>query len=66
MHVAATLDVSTCELVRELEKHARIVSISYSSEETPEGTVSLEKGIEEFWNHLENWFGFDLRKYEEV
>ncbi len=70
MHVTATIDISTPtgrQLVRELEKHKRVVKLTYpEAEAIPEGAVSLEEGIEEFWNHVEDRFGFDLRKYEEV
>ncbi len=70
MNVTAIIDISTPtgrQLVRELEIHNRVVKLTYpKAEGIPEGAVSLEEGIDEFWNHLEDRFGFDLRKYEEV
>ncbi|MDD4970314.1 MAG: hypothetical protein PHT07_12890 [Paludibacter sp.] len=68
MTVIANIDVSTPtgrKIVRELEKHKRVVQITYPDVETiPEGSITLEEGIEELWNHLENRFGYDLRKQE--
>jgi len=70
MSVIASIDDSTPtgkKIVRELEKHNRVVKLSYShTEEIPEGCIPLEEGVEEFWKHLEDRFGFDLRQYEEV
>jgi hypothetical protein len=67
MNVKATINVSSPtgrKLVRELEKHKRIVKIENpeSINGIPEDAIPVEQGIEELWNHLENRFGFDLRK----
>ncbi|MEI6755161.1 MAG: hypothetical protein WCK78_18615 [Paludibacter sp.] len=65
MTVTANIDISTAtgrKLVRELEKHKRVVQLTYNEPvELPEGSISLEEGVEEFWKHLEEHFGFDLR-----
>jgi len=70
MSVIANIDDSTPtgrKIVRELEKHKRVVTLSYiEADKIPDGCISLEEGIEEFWKHLEDRFGFDLRQYEEV
>ena len=70
MTVTANIDISTAtgrKIVRELEKHKRVVQLTYSeSEELPEGSVSLEEGVEEFWQHLEKHFGFDLRTHAKI
>lgn len=72
MTVIANIDVSTPtgrKIVQELEKHKRVVKLSYPDpepEDIPEGCIPLEEGIEELWKHLEDRFGFDLRQYEEV
>ena len=69
MSVIANIDDSTPtgrKIVRELEKHNRVVKLSYShTEEIPEGCIPLEAGIEEFWKHLESRFGYDIRTLEE-
>ena len=52
--------------MKELEKHKRMVKLSYSpTEEIPEGCIPLEEGIEEFWMQLENNFGYDIRIVED-
>ena len=65
MTVTANIDISSPRgrrLVRELEKHKRIVKItSPNAEEIPDGAIPIEQGIEEFRDHLETKFGFDLR-----
>jgi hypothetical protein len=70
MTVIANIDISTPtgrKIVRELEKHKRVVQLTYPEIETiPEGSITLEEGIEELWNHLENRFGFDLRNHEKI
>ena len=70
MTVTANIDISTPtgrKLVRELEKHKKVVQIIYPEiAGLPEGAVTMDEGIEEFWKQLENRFGFDLRKYEKV
>lgn len=70
MTVIANIDISTPtgrKIVRELEKHKRVVKITYpEAEEIPEGAVTIEEGVEEFWGHLEKKFGFDLRTHEEI
>ena len=70
MTVIANIDISTPtgrKIVRELEKHKRVVKITYpASADIPEGSITLEEGIEELWGHLEDRFGFDLRKHEEL
>jgi len=69
MSVIANIDDSSPtgrKIVRELEKHKRVVKLSYShTEEIPEDCIPLEDGIEEFWKHLEDSLGFDLRLYKE-
>jgi hypothetical protein len=69
MSVIASIDDSTPtgkKIVRELEKHNRVVKLSYShTEEIPEGCISLEEGVEEFWKQLENKFGYDICTIEE-
>jgi hypothetical protein len=68
MSVIASIDDSTTtgrKIVRELEKHKRVVKLSYpEADKIPEGCISLEKGIEEFWKQLESKFGFDIRTVE--
>lgn len=70
MTVIANIDISTPtgrKIVRELEKHNRVVKITYpEAEEIPEGAVTIEEGVEEFWGHLEKKFGVDLRTHEEI
>ena len=65
MSVIANIDDSTPtgrKIVRELEKHNRVVKLSYpEQEEIPEGCRPLEEGIKEIWNQLENKFGYDIR-----
>jgi len=69
MSVIANIDDSTPtgrKIVRELEKHNRVVKLSYShTEEIPEGCIPLEEGIEEFCRQLESKFGYDIRTIEE-
>jgi len=69
MSVIANIDDSSPtgrKIVRELEKHKRVVKLSYSqTEEIPEGCIPLEEGIEEFWRQLECKFGYDIRTIEE-
>ncbi|HRZ98681.1 MAG TPA: hypothetical protein P5084_14090 [Paludibacter sp.] len=69
MNVIAKIDISSPtgrKIVRELEKHKKVVKITYpETNEIPLDAVSIEFGIEEFWGHLEKKFGFDLRTYEE-
>jgi len=68
MTVTVKIDISTPtgrKLVRELEKHKTVVQITYPKiSHLPEGIVTMDVGIEEFWKHLENRFGFDLSNYE--
>jgi hypothetical protein len=35
-------------------------------EEMPEGCRTLEEGIKEIWNQLENKFGYDIRTIETI
>jgi hypothetical protein len=69
MSVIANIDDSTPtgrKIVKELEKHKRVVKLSYSqTEEIPEDCVPLEEGIEEFWRQLESKFGYDIRTIEQ-
>jgi hypothetical protein len=65
MSVIANIDDSTPtgrKIVMELEKHTRVVKLSYPElEEIPEGCRTLQEGITEIWNQLENKFGYDIR-----
>jgi len=65
LSVIANIDDSTPtgrKIVRELEKHKRVLKLSYpEKEEIPEGCRTLEDGIKEIWNQLENKFGYDIR-----
>jgi hypothetical protein len=69
MSVIANIDDSTPtgkKIVKELEKHTRVVKLSYPEQvEIPEGCRTLEDGIKEIWNQLENKFGYDIRTIEE-
>ena len=69
MSVIANIDDSTPtgrKIVKELEKHTRVVKLSYPEQEViPEGCRTLEEGIKEIWNQLENKFGYDIRTIEE-
>ena len=68
MTVIANIDISTPtgrKIVRELEKHKRVVRITYP-EPIVEGvaeeeTISLEEAEEYLWNKLEESYGVDLR-----
>ena len=65
MSVIANIDDSTPtgrKIVKELEKHKRVVKLSYpEQEEIPDGCRTLEEGIKEIWNQLENKFGYYIR-----
>ena len=69
MSVIANIDDSTPtgrKIVKELEKHKRVVKLSYPEQkEIPDGCRTLEEGIKEIWNQLENKFGYDIRTIEE-
>ena len=69
MSVIANIDDSTPtgrKIVKEPEKHKRVVKLSYpEQEEIPDGCRTLEEGIKEIWNQLENKFGYDIRTIEE-
>ncbi len=66
MSVIANIDDSTStgrKILRELEKHKRVVKLSCpDNEKIPKGCIPLEEGIEEFWKHLEDRFGFDFAR----
>jgi len=54
------------KIVRELEKHTRVVKLTYPEQaEISEGCRTLEEGITEIWKQLENKFGYDIRTIEE-
>lgn len=68
MTVIANIDISTHtgrKIVRELEKHKKVVQIIYPDsnieEEVVEETVSLEEAEEYLWKKLEDSYGVDLR-----
>ena len=68
MTVIANIDISTPtgrEIVRELEKHKRVVHLTYPEpivqEKVIEETISLEEAEEYLWNKLEESYGVDLR-----
>ena len=69
MSVIANIDDSTPtgrKIVKELEKHKRVVKLSYPEfPPVPDGCRTLEEGIKEIWNQLENKFGYDIRTIEE-
>ena len=69
MSVIANIDDSTPtgrKIVRELEKHKRVVKLSYpEKDEIPEVCRTLEEGIKEIWNQLESKFGYDICTIEE-
>ena len=69
MTVTASINISSPtgrKLLRELEKHKRIVQIVYnepiSSVTEVEDTVSLEEAENYLWDRLEENYGVDLRK----
>jgi len=68
MTVIANIDISTPtgrKIVRELEKHKRVVQLTYPEpivqEKIIEETISLEEAEEYLWNKLEESYGVDLR-----
>lgn len=68
MTVTANIDISTPtgrKIVRELEKHKRVVQITYPEpivqEEVIDETISLEEAEDYLWNKLEEHYGVDLR-----
>ena len=68
MTVIANIDISTPtgrKIVRELEKHKRVVQLTYPEpivqEKVIEETISLEEAEEYLWNKLEESYGVDLR-----
>ncbi|MDD4970313.1 MAG: hypothetical protein PHT07_12885 [Paludibacter sp.] len=68
MTVIANIDISTPtgrKIVRELEKHKRVVQITYPEpiveEVVEEETISLDEAEEYLWNKLEESYGVDLR-----
>jgi len=68
MTVTAIIDVSTPtgrRIVRELEKHKRVVKIISEPEPDegiPENTIPLEAIEKKMWDKLEEHYGVDLRK----
>lgn len=68
MTVTANIDISTPtgrKIVRELEKHKRVVQITYPEpivqEEVIDETISVEEAEDYLWNKLEEHYGVDLR-----
>jgi hypothetical protein len=68
MTVIANIDISTPtgrKIVRELEKHKRVVQLTYPEpivqEKIIEETISLEEAEEYLWTKLEESYGVDLR-----
>jgi hypothetical protein len=68
MTVIANIDISTPtgrKIVRELEKHKRVVQLTYPEpivqEKIIEETISLEEAEEYLWTKLEASYGVDLR-----
>ena len=69
MTVTAHINVETPagrKIVRELEKHRKLVEISYELPEfingTPAGYITLEEGEKNFWENLTSKIGYDIRK----
>ena len=69
MTVTARINVETPagrKIVRELEKHRKLVEIDYEKPEfingVPEGYITLEEGEKHFWDSLNNKMGCDIRK----
>lgn len=68
MNVIANINVSTPKgrkIVRELEKHKKIVEIDnpmpVDEDGLPIKTFSLEESFEKLWNKMEEHYGVDLR-----
>jgi hypothetical protein len=68
MTVIANIDISTPtgrKIVSELEKHKRVVQLTYPEpivqEKIIEETISLEEAEEYLWTKLEESYGVDLR-----
>ena len=68
MIVIAKIDISTPtgrKIVRELEKHKRVVQMIYPEpnplEKVIEETITLEEAEEYLWNKLEESYGVELR-----
>ena len=68
MTVIAKIDISSPtgrKIVRELEKHKRVVEIIYpdpiAQDEVIEETITIEEAEEYLWNKLEESYGVDLR-----
>jgi len=68
MTVIAKIDISSPtgrKIVRELEKHKRVVEIIYpdpiAQDEVIEETITIEEAEEYLWNKLEKSYGVDLR-----
>lgn len=67
MTVTAQIDISTPtgrKILRELEKHSRVVKISYDEldEELPEGCVSLEEVKEYVLTKLGEHYDVDMKE----
>ncbi len=69
MTVTATIDVSTPagrKLVRELEKHKKIVKISnpipVGEDGLPEKFYTVDEFFDEIYDGLSNRYGVDIRK----
>jgi uncharacterized protein YeaO (DUF488 family) len=64
MTVTANIDISTPtgrKIVRELEKHKRVVELIYNEPLPSEEVVSWEAAEEYLWDKLKDHYGADLR-----
>lgn len=67
MEVTAKINISSPtgrRLVRELEKHTKVVELEYpiDSNLIPQGSIPLAKGIDQLWKSLQDKLGCDLRE----
>jgi len=67
MEVKAKINISSPtgrRLVRELEKHTKVVKLEYPTDtkSIPEGSIPLEKGVDQLWKSLNEKLGYDLRE----
>jgi hypothetical protein len=66
MNVSANINISSPtgrKIVKELEKHKRVVKLKYE-DELPNNTISLDEAVDVIWNQLEQKMGSDIRKLE--
>jgi hypothetical protein len=67
MEVTAKINISSPtgrRLVRELEKHTKVVELEYPIDLNliPEGSIPLAMGIDQLWKSLQDKLGYDLRE----